>query len=88
MQASFGYFEEDRQIAGDSSAVAALAGDVLTRPKVRAKLFIDNPLLAPEEEKHAALRPVSAKIRDYLDSLAFHHGSSEVNCVWNGLDPQ
>ena len=90
-QASCGYLDDDREIAGDSPAVAivtALAADMLTRAKVRAKLFIDDPLLAPEDQKLAALRPVSAKIRDYLDSLAFHHGYSEVRCVWNGLDPE
>ena len=91
MQASCGYMDNDREIAGDSPAVAivaALVGDMLTRPKVRAKLFIDNPSQAPEgQQRLAALRPVSAKIRDYLDSLAFHHGDSGIRCVWNGLDP-
>ena len=90
MQASCGYLDDDREIAGDSPAVAivvALVGDMLTRPKVRAKLFIDNPSQAPEGQRLAALRPVSAKIRDYLDSLAFNHGDSRIRCVWNGLDP-
>ncbi|MCJ1342701.1 hypothetical protein MMC31_000889 [Peltigera leucophlebia] len=64
----------DVQNIGISSSVAiitALAVDMLT---VRAKLFIDNVALAPDEQKPEALRPVSAKIRDYLDSLAFDQG--------------
>lgn len=80
----------DVEIAGISPAIAivtALAADMLTRPKVRTKLFIDNPDLAPDEQKLMALRPVSANIRDYLDSLAFDHGSHGVRGVWNGLDP-
>lgn len=51
------------RITGISLAVAiitALAADMLTRPKERAKLFIDNAALP--------------KIGDYLDSLAFDHG--------------
>lgn len=54
-------------IRGYSPAVAtttALAADMLTQPKVRAKLFVDNPALAPDEQKPTALLPVSAKIRD------------------------
>ena len=85
------HITDDRHIEGASPAVAiltALAADMLTRPKVRAKLFIDNPALAPDEQKLEALRPVSAKIRDYVDSLAFDHGSTGVRCVWNGLDPE
>lgn len=84
------HITEDREIEGTSPAIAiltALAADMLTRPKVRAKLFIDSPALAPDEQKLMAMRPVSAKIRDYLDSLAFDHGGHGVRCVWNGLDP-
>lgn len=68
-----------------SPAVAiltALAADMLTRPKVRAKLFIDDPALAPDEQKLKALQPVSAKIRDYLDS-AFDHRNLGLRGVWN-----
>lgn len=85
------HINNDVHISGLSPAVAittALATDMLTRPKVREKLFIDNPALAPDEEKILALRPVSAKIRDYLDSLAFDHGSTGFRSVWNGLDPE
>lgn len=85
------HINDDVRIGGLSPAVAittALATDMLTRPKVRDKLFIDNPALAPDEEKHLASRPVSAKIRDYLDSLAFDHGSSGLRSVWNGINPQ
>lgn len=85
------YINNDVIIGGLSPAVAittALATDMLTRPKVRDKLFIDNPALAPDEEKLLALRPVSAKIRDYLDSLAYDHGSTGFRSVWNGLDPE
>ena len=85
------HLDVDIRIQGDSPAVAivtALAVDMLTRPGVRSKLFIDNPDLAPEEEKLAALRPVSAKIRDYLDSLSYAREGSQLKCVWNGLDPR
>lgn len=78
-------------IEGVSPSVAivtALAADMLTRPKVRAKLFIDNPALAPDEQRLEALRPVSAKIRDYLDSLAYDRWSLGLRGVWNGLDPE
>lgn len=84
------HINNDARIDGASPAVAiltALAADMLTRPKVRAKLFIDNPALAPDEQKLMALQPVSAKIRDYLDSLAFDHGNLGLRGVWNGLDP-
>lgn len=78
-------------IGGVSPAVAivtALAADMLTRPKVRAKLFIDNPALAPDEQRLVASRPVSAKIRDYLNLLAYDRGSLGLRGVWNGLDPE
>lgn len=79
-------------IQGLSPAVAivtALAADMLTRPKVRAKLFIDiNPALAPESQRLEASRPVSAKIRDYLDSLAYDRWNLGLRGVWNGLDPE
>lgn len=79
-------------IQGLSPAVAivtALAADMLTRPKVRAKLFIDiNPALAPESQTLEASRPVSAKIRDYLDSLAYDRWNLGLRGVWNGLDPE
>lgn len=84
------HINNDAIINGLSPAVAittALATDMLTRPKVRDKLFINNPTLAPDEEKLLALRPVSAKIRDYLDSLAYDHGSTGYRSLWNGLDP-
>lgn len=84
------HINNDAIINGLSPAVAittALATDMLTRPKVRDKLFIDNPALAPDEEKLLALRPVSAKIRDYVDSLAYDHGSAGFRSLWNGLDP-
>ena len=83
-------------IRGYSPAVdtiTALAADMLTRPKVRAKLFVDNPALAPDEQKPTALLPVSAKIRDYIDSKAFDRVSyggqptPRVRSVWTGLDP-
>lgn len=78
------------RITGISPAVAiitALAADMLTRPKVRAKLFIDNAALPPGEQSPETFRPVSAKIRNYLDSLAFDHGGHGFRAVWNGLDP-
>lgn len=86
----------DKIIRGYSPAVAtitALAADMLTRPKVRAKLFIDNPALAPDEQKATALLPVSAKIRDYINSKAYDrvgyggHLMPQVRGVWTGLDP-
>lgn len=67
--------------------ITALAADMLTRPKVRANLFIDKAALPPEEQSPETLRPVSAKIRDYLDSLAFDHGRQGFRAVWNGLNP-
>lgn len=84
------HINNDARVDGASPAVAiltALAADMLTRPKVRAKLFIDDPALAPDEQKLMALQPVSAKIRDYLDSLAFDHWNLGLRGVWNGLDP-
>lgn len=84
------HINNDAIIGGVSPVVAittALATDMLTRPKVRDKLFIDNPALAPDEEKLLALRPVSAKITDYHDSLAYDHGSTGLRSLWNGLDP-
>ena len=84
------HITNDVEIVGISPAIAivtAQAADMLARPKVRTKLFIDNPDLAPDEQKLMALRPVSANIRDYIDSLAFDHGSHGVKGVWNGLDP-
>lgn len=90
------YVNDNKIIRGYSPAVAiitALAADMLTRPKVRAKLFIDNPALAPDEQKPMALLPVSAKIRDYIDSKAYDrvgYGGElmpRVRGVWTGLDP-
>lgn len=78
------------RITGISPAVAiitALAADMLTRPKVRAKLFIDNAALPPGEQSPETFRPMFANIRDYLDSLAFDHGGHGFRTVWNGLDP-
>lgn len=94
------YLDAERTISGSEPAIAIITGlatDMLTRPKVRTKLFIDNPALAPDEQKLLALRPVSAKIRDYLDSKPFDQMdgyrdigqpmNAEVRIVWNGLDP-
>lgn len=84
------HINNDARVDVASPAVAiltALAADMLTRPKVRAKLFIDDPALAPDEQKLMALQPVSAKIRDYIDFLAFDHRNLGLRGVWNGLDP-
>lgn len=90
--ASCMYNNNGANIQGISPAVAivtALAADMLTRPKVRAKLFIDiNPALVPESQRLEASRPVSAKIRDYLDSLAYDRWNLGLRGVWNGLDPE
>lgn len=67
--------------------ITALAADMLTQPKVRANLFVDNAALPPEEQSPETLRPVSAKIGDYLESLAFNHGRQGFRAVWNGLNP-
>lgn len=94
------YINTDRYLYGSEPAIAYITGlatDMLTRPKVRTKLFIDNPALAPDEQKLQASRPVSAKIRDYLDSKSYDRMdgyrdidqpmNAELRGVWNGLDP-
>lgn len=81
------HINNDAIISGLSPAVAittALATDMLTRPKVRDKFFIDNPALA--------LRPVSTVCQDqrlshYLDSLAYdmitgRRGSEAFGMGW------
>lgn len=68
------YINTDRYIYGSEPAIAYITGlatDMLTRPKVRTNLFINNLAVAPDEQKLQASRPVSAKIRDYLDSKSY-----------------
>lgn len=83
-----------KRIRGTSSATAVvtgLAADMLSRKKVRSKLYIDYPERAPEEERLRANRLVSAKIRDYLDEKSYDRRGSRLygaKGVWNGLDPR
>lgn len=84
----------DKSLRGTSPATAivtGLAADMLSRGKVRNKLYIDLPELAPEEERLQANRLVSAKIRDYLDEKSYDRMGSRLygaKGVWNGLDPR
>ena len=95
------YFNADRNVYGSEPAIAYITGlatDMLTRPKVRAKLFIDNPAQAPNEQNLQAPSLVSAKIRDYLDLKSYDRMdgyrdvdqpmNAELRAVWNGLDPE
>lgn len=82
-----------KRIRGTSPATAiitGLAADMLSREKVRTKLYFDFPEREPESERLPS-RPVAAKIRDYLDQKSYdrinrHYFS--VKGVWNGLDPR
>ena len=82
-----------RLIRGTSPATAiitGLAADMLSREKVRAKLYFDFPEREPESER-LPNRAVSAKIRDYLDQKSYDRLGSRlysVKGVWNGLDPR
>lgn len=84
--------EVERRIRGSSSSTAiitGLAADMLSREKVRTKLYLDFPEREPEAER-LLNRPVSAKIRDYLDQKSHDRTGSRlsINGVWNGLDPR
>lgn len=80
-------------IRGTSPATAiitGLAADMLSRDKVRTKLYFDFPEREPEPER-LLNRPVVAKIRDYLDQKSYDRRGSRlysVKGVWNGLDPR
>lgn len=78
-----------------TAIITGLAADMLSRPKVRTKLYLDfpdqEPDPDPDPERLLMLnRPVSAKIRDYLDQKSHNRrgGRLSVNGVWNGLDPR
>lgn len=93
-QARCQWSEGIKRIRGTSPATAivtGLAADMLSRGKVRSKLYIDYPERAPEEERLAANRLVSAKIRDYMDEKSYDRRGSRLygaKGVWNGLDPR
>lgn len=78
-----------RGTAAPTAIIAGLAADMLSREKVRAKLYLDSPEQEPEPER-LLNRPVSAKIRDYLDQMSYDRRVSRhrVRSVWNGLDPR
>lgn len=78
-----------------TAIITGLAADMLSRPKVRTKLYLNFPDQEqepePEPEKLLMLDwPVAAKIRDYPDQKSHDRrgGRLRVNGVWNGLDPR
>ena len=80
-----------------TAVITGLAADMLSRPKVRRKLYLDfpdqeqEPEPQPEPEEGLLInRPVAAKIRDYLGQKSHNRrgGRLSVNGVWNGLDPR
>ncbi len=80
------------RITGTSAPTAiitGLAADMLSRGKVRTKLYFEFPEQEPEPER-LLNRPVAAKIRDYLDQKSHDRrgGRLNINGVWNGLDPR
>lgn len=80
------------RITGSSAPTAVITGlaaDMLSRGKVRTKLYLDIPEREPEPER-LLHRPVAAKIRDYLEQKSHDRrgGRLNINGVWNGLDPR
>lgn len=80
-------------ISPPTAIITGLAANMLSRPKVRTKIYLDFPdqEQEPEPEPEKLLmhdRPVAAKIRDYPDQKSHDRrgGRLRVNGVWNGLD--
>ncbi|MCJ1349262.1 hypothetical protein MMC31_007498 [Peltigera leucophlebia] len=83
-------FKRIRGTSPPTAIITGLAADMLSRQKVRAKLYFDFPEREPEPER-LLNRPVAAKIRDYLDQKSYDRRGSRlysVKGVWNGLDPR
>lgn len=76
-----------------TAIITGLAADILSRSKIRGWIYLDHPDLAPDNERKLANRPLTAKIRDYLDHNSYDRLDPAekivggVKSIWNGLWP-